>query len=97
MEERLNQPVSEDGTRPTEDEVADCVLGKKPGYVKGLGHGPKPTFSCASQTVSSGPDPEVTSLRGIVESQQDVINRMAAEHAEIKKLLEQLLSSRQNP
>ena len=108
MEEKLNQPVSEGETRPTEDEVADCVLGKKPGYIKGLGHGPRP-MPCSSQTVSSAPDPEVISLRGIVESQQDIISRLTTEHAEMtanqaamaasqeqmKQFIEQLL--RQNP
>ena len=43
------------------------MLGKKPGYVKGLSYGPR-LMLCSSQIVSCELDQEVISLRGIVES-----------------------------
>ena len=42
MLELQNQPMTEGGQALTEAEICVQVLGSRSGYVKGLGHGPRP-------------------------------------------------------
>ncbi|KAF9608249.1 hypothetical protein IFM89_008534 [Coptis chinensis] len=57
MLEMQTQSLQEGSTPMTEDEIADKVLGTKPGYVMGLGYGMDPLSS------SSYNNPEVEDLR----------------------------------
>ncbi|KAL4027571.1 hypothetical protein IC575_010740 [Cucumis melo] len=42
MLELQSQPIPEGSQPLSEDEIFDQVLGRRPGYSKGLGWGPKP-------------------------------------------------------
>ena len=64
----------------TQKEMSIEVLGKRSGYLKGFGHGPKPSSFYRSTVASQAHDEEVQdlkmeihSLREIVQSQQDEI------------------------
>uniref|UniRef100_A0A5B6ZQ58 Transposase, Ptta/En/Spm, plant n=1 Tax=Davidia involucrata TaxID=16924 RepID=A0A5B6ZQ58_DAVIN len=48
MKEMQSEQVAEGEISLTSDQIVDCVLGTKSGYVKGLGYGPKPTTSGSS-------------------------------------------------
>ncbi|TYK14129.1 CACTA en-spm transposon protein [Cucumis melo var. makuwa] len=52
-----SQPTPEGSQPLSEDEICDQVLGRRPGYSKGLGWGPKPkahrTASASSSSTSS--------------------------------------------
>ncbi|KAA0045389.1 CACTA en-spm transposon protein [Cucumis melo var. makuwa] len=56
MLELQSQPTPEDSQPLSEDEICDQVLGRRPGYSKGLGWGPKPkarrTASASSSSTS---------------------------------------------
>uniref|UniRef100_A0A5B6ZEX1 Uncharacterized protein n=1 Tax=Davidia involucrata TaxID=16924 RepID=A0A5B6ZEX1_DAVIN len=43
------QWASEDSSPLTDDEICDRVLGNKPGYIQGLGHGKRPAASASSR------------------------------------------------
>ncbi|KAF9602097.1 hypothetical protein IFM89_024864 [Coptis chinensis] len=48
MLEIKSQPLEEGSEPRTEDEIAEMVLGKKPGYNRGLGHGVEPISSSSA-------------------------------------------------
>ena len=95
MKELQRQSTQEDGTLTmTEDEIADKILGRRPGYVLGLGHGPRPTTSTTtSQRRSDQDDEEVVCLRAEIEELkhkqtneiEEIKQRQAHEIEEIKK------------
>ena len=49
MQELLNKSI-EEGASLSDDHICDQVLGTRPGYVKGLGFGPKPAASTSTTT-----------------------------------------------
>ena len=48
MLELQSQPIPEGGTMLNPDQICDLVLGTRSGYIRGLGHGPKPHTSAKS-------------------------------------------------
>ena len=84
MKELQRQSTQEDRTQSmTEDEIADKILGQRPGYVLGLGHGPRPTTSTTtSQRRIDQDDEEVVHLRAEIE---ELKHKQANEIEEIKQ------------
>ena len=62
------QPVADGAIPMTEAEICEKVLGKRSGYVKGLGFGPKPVSFSKSRCLSS--EHEVELKNKLVETQQ---------------------------
>lgn len=81
MLELLLVPTLEGSQPLSGDEICETVLGRRPGYSKGLDWGPKPKSrkdgSSASNLVSQEiHDREVMELRNIVESSQSRIKEL---------------------
>ncbi|TXG66611.1 hypothetical protein EZV62_007886 [Acer yangbiense] len=73
-----------DEERVTQREICDQVLGKRPGYVKGLGFGPKPTSMRAT------PTEEANKLQDIIITQQEELGSQQEQlEVQQKKLEEQ--------
>ncbi|TXG65461.1 hypothetical protein EZV62_006736 [Acer yangbiense] len=73
-----------DEERATQREICDQVLGKRPGYVKGLGFGPKPTSMRAT------PTEETNKLQDIIITQQEELGSQQEQlEVQQKKLEEQ--------
>ena len=53
MVDLQSQPVSEGSEPLTQDEICETVLGRRLGYSKGLGWGPKPRSRTAASSSSS--------------------------------------------
>uniref|UniRef100_A0A9I9EGG5 CACTA en-spm transposon protein n=1 Tax=Cucumis melo TaxID=3656 RepID=A0A9I9EGG5_CUCME len=63
MLELQSQPIPEGSQPLSEDEICDQVLGRRPGYSKGLGWGPKPKARRTASASSSSTSCSQRSLR----------------------------------
>ncbi|KAA0033931.1 CACTA en-spm transposon protein [Cucumis melo var. makuwa] len=105
MLELQSQPTPEDSHPLSEDEICDQVLGRRPGYSKGLGWRPKPkarrTASASSSSTSAEKEIELqTKLHEALEriEVQDRNHQALASQVEsMKKMIEELTRAQQGP
>ncbi|KAA0063478.1 CACTA en-spm transposon protein [Cucumis melo var. makuwa] len=103
-----NQPLSE-GQPLSEDEICDQVLGRRSGYSKGLGWGPKPkarrtaSASSSSTSCSQSTEKEIELQAKLHEAleQIEVQDRnhqaLASQVEAMKKMIEELTRAQQGP
>ncbi|KAA0041902.1 CACTA en-spm transposon protein [Cucumis melo var. makuwa] len=109
MLELQSQPTPE-GSQPLfEDEICDQVLGRRPGYSKGLGWGPKPkarrTASASSSSTSSSQSTQkeielqakLHEALEWIEVQDRNHQALASQVEAMKKMIEDLTRAQQGP
>ncbi|KAA0051873.1 CACTA en-spm transposon protein [Cucumis melo var. makuwa] len=109
MLELQSQPTLEGSQPLSEDEICDQVLGRRPGYSKGLGWGPKPkarrTASASSSSTScSQPTEKEIELQAKlrealerIEVQDRNHQALASQVESMKKMIEELTRAQQGP
>ncbi|KAL2461881.1 Uncharacterized protein Adt_45301 [Abeliophyllum distichum] len=80
------QPILEESEAPTEFEIMQKVLGKCRGYIRGFGHGPKPTSSHGSIDLTST-DTESIALREKIEKQEQELVYVRAKLSQFETLM----------
>ncbi|TYK31695.1 CACTA en-spm transposon protein [Cucumis melo var. makuwa] len=109
MLELQSQPTPE-GSQPLfEDEICDRVLGRRPGYSKGLGWGPKPkarrttSASSSSTSCSQSTEKEIELQAKLhealerIEVQDRNHQALASQVESMKKMIEELTRAQQGP
>ena len=87
VEIQQQQQIDPQEAKPlTQREICIEVLGKKSGYFRGLGNGPRPTSNHGVDTS------EADRLHGIISSQQSRLDSQDVELQEQKKTIDQLES-----
>ncbi|KAK9214616.1 hypothetical protein WN944_006609 [Citrus x changshan-huyou] len=87
IEIQQQQQINPEEAEPlTQREICIKVLGKKSGYFRGLGNGPRPTSTHGVDTS------EADRLHGIISSQQSRLDSQDVELQEQKKIIDQLES-----
>ncbi|KAA0062346.1 CACTA en-spm transposon protein [Cucumis melo var. makuwa] len=109
MLELQSQPTLEGNQPLSEDEICDQVLGRRPGYSKGLGWGPKPkahrTASASSSSTSCSPSTEkeiklqakLHEALERIEVQDRNHQALASQVKSMKKMIEELTRAQQGP
>ncbi|KAA0043188.1 CACTA en-spm transposon protein [Cucumis melo var. makuwa] len=109
MLELQSQPTPEGSQPLSEDEICDQVLGRRPGYSKGLGWGPKPkarrmaSASSSSTSCSQSIEKEIELQAKLHEAleQIEVQDRnhqaLASQVEAMRKMIEELTRAQQGP
>ncbi|KAA0040995.1 zinc finger protein ZPR1-like protein [Cucumis melo var. makuwa] len=109
MLELQSQPTLEGSQPLSEDEICDQVLGRRPGYSKGLGWGPKPKARRTASTSSSSTSCSQSTEKEIelqtklheplerIEVQDRNHQTLASQVESIKKMIEELARAQQGP
>ncbi|TYK11654.1 CACTA en-spm transposon protein [Cucumis melo var. makuwa] len=109
MLELQSQPIPEGSQPLSEDEICDQVLGKRPGYSKGLGWGPKPkarrtaSASSSSTSCSQSTQKEIELQAKLhealerIEVQDRNHQALASQVEAMKKMIEELTRTQQGP
>ncbi|TYK18179.1 CACTA en-spm transposon protein [Cucumis melo var. makuwa] len=109
MLELQSQPTSDGSQPPSEDEICDQVLGRRPGYSKGLGWGPKPkarrtaSASSSSRSCSQSTEKEIELQAKLhealerIEVQDRNHQALASQVEAMKKIIEELTRAQQEP
>ncbi|KAA0026158.1 CACTA en-spm transposon protein [Cucumis melo var. makuwa] len=109
MLELQSQPTPEGSQPLSEDEICDQVLGKRPGYSKGLGWGPKPkahrkaSASSSSTSCSQSIQKEIELQAKLhealkrIEVQDRNHQALASQVEAMKKMVEDLTRAQQGP
>ena len=84
MLELQNQPMTEGGQALTEAEICVQVLGSRSGYVKGLGHGPRPPPSSSRSRHAKSHreielENELKATRELIQSQETLIQHQQSQ------------------
>ena len=74
MQELLKKSI-EKGVRLSDHQIYDEVLGSRPGYVKGLGFGPKPAASTSTTST-------------VIQQLQEKLQQSQKENSQLKELLD---------
>uniref|UniRef100_A0A9I9ELR6 Zinc finger protein ZPR1-like protein n=1 Tax=Cucumis melo TaxID=3656 RepID=A0A9I9ELR6_CUCME len=105
----LSQPTPEGSQPLSEDEICDQVLGRRPGYSKGLGWGPKPkahrtaSASSSSTSCSQSTQKEIELQAKLhealerIEVQDRNHQALASQVEAMKKMIEDLTRAQQGP
>ncbi|KAL0556957.1 hypothetical protein IC582_005474 [Cucumis melo] len=109
MLELQSQPTPEGSQPLSEDEICDQVLGRRPGYSKGLGWGPKPkarrtaSASSSSTSCSQSTQKEIELQAKLhealerIEVQDRNHQALASQVEAMKKMIEDLTRAQQGP
>ncbi|KAA0059798.1 uncharacterized protein E6C27_scaffold108G00640 [Cucumis melo var. makuwa] len=109
MLELQSQPTPEGSQPLSEDEICDQVLGRRPGYSKGLGWGPKPkarrtaSASSSSTSCSQSTQKEIELQAKLhealerIEVQDRNHQALASQVKAMKKMIEELTRAEQGP
>ncbi|TYK00061.1 CACTA en-spm transposon protein [Cucumis melo var. makuwa] len=109
MLELQSQPTPEGSQPLSEDEICDQVLGRRPGYSKGLGWGPKPkarrtaSASSSSTSYSQSTEKEIELQAKLhealewVEVQDRNHQALASQVESMKKMIEELTCAQHEP
>ncbi|KAA0035423.1 CACTA en-spm transposon protein [Cucumis melo var. makuwa] len=109
MLELQSQPTPEGSQPLSEDEICDQVLGRRPGYSKGLGWGPKPkarrttSASSSSTSYSQSTEKEIELQAKLhealerIEVQYRNHQALASQVEAMKKMIEELTRAQQGP
>ncbi|KAA0046642.1 CACTA en-spm transposon protein [Cucumis melo var. makuwa] len=109
MLELQSQPTPDGSQPPSEDEICDQVLGRRPGYSKGLGWGPKPkarrtaSASSSSRSCSQSTEKEIELQAKLhealerIEVQDRNHQALASQVEAMKKIIEELTRAQQEP
>ncbi|TYK27699.1 CACTA en-spm transposon protein [Cucumis melo var. makuwa] len=109
MLELQSQPTLEGNQPLSEDEICDQVLGRRPGYSKGLGWGPKPkacrtaSASSSSTSYSQSTEKEIELQAKLhealerIEIQDRNQQALASQVESMKKMIEELTRAQQGP
>ncbi|TYK04723.1 zinc finger protein ZPR1-like protein [Cucumis melo var. makuwa] len=109
MLELQSQPTPEGSQPLSKDEICDPVLGRRPGYSKGLGWGPKPkarrTASASSSSTSCSPSIEkeielqakLHEALERIEVQDRNHQALASQVESTKKMIEELTHAQREP
>ncbi|TYK16353.1 CACTA en-spm transposon protein [Cucumis melo var. makuwa] len=109
MLELQSQPTPEGSQPLSEDEICDQVLGRRPGYSKGLGWGPKPkarrtaSASSSSTSCSQSTQKEIELQAKLhealerIEVQDRNHQALASQVEAMKKIIEDLTRAQQGP
>ena len=109
MLELQSQPTPEGSQPLSEDEICDQVLGRRPGYSKGLGWGPKPkarrtaSASSSSTSCSQSTQKEIELQAKLhealerIEVQDRNHQALASQVESMKKMIEELTRAQQEP
>ncbi|XP_050945494.1 uncharacterized protein LOC127150847 [Cucumis melo] len=109
MLELQSQPIPEGSQPLSEDEICDQVLGRRPGYSKGLGWGPKPkarrtaSASSSSTSCSQSTQKEIELQAKLhealerIEVQDRNHQALASQVEAMKKMIEDLTRAQQGP
>ncbi|KAA0025869.1 CACTA en-spm transposon protein [Cucumis melo var. makuwa] len=109
MLELQSQPTPEGSQPLSEDEICDQVLGRRPGYSKGLGWGPKPkargtaSASSSSTSYSQSTQKEIELQAKLhealerIEVQDRNHQALASQVEAMKKMIEDLTRAQQGP
>ena len=109
MLELQSQPTPEGSQPLSEDEICDQVLGRRPGYSKGLGWGPKPkarrtaSASSSSTSCSQSTQKEIELQAKLhealerIEVQDRNHQALASQVESMKKMIEELTRAQQGP
>ncbi|KAL0561445.1 hypothetical protein IC582_001873 [Cucumis melo] len=109
MLELQSQPTLEGSQRLSEDEICDQVLGRQPGYSKGLGWGPKlkarrtASASSSSTSCSQSTEKEIELQAKLhealewIEVQDRNHQALASQVESMKKMIEELTRAQQGP
>ncbi|KAA0056012.1 CACTA en-spm transposon protein [Cucumis melo var. makuwa] len=109
MLELQSQPTLEGSQPLSEDEICDQVLGRRPGYSKGLGWGPKPkarrtaSASSSSTSCSQSTEKEIELQAKLhealkrIEIQVRNQQALASQVESMKKMIEELTRAQQGP
>ncbi|KAA0056994.1 CACTA en-spm transposon protein [Cucumis melo var. makuwa] len=109
MLELQSQPTPEGSQPLSEDEICDQVLGRRPGYSKGLGWGPKPkarrtaSASSSSTSCSQSTQKEIELQAKLhealerIEVQDRNHQALASQVEAMKKMIEDLTHAQQGP
>ena len=104
-----SQPTPEGSQPLSEDEICDQVLGRRPGYSKGLGWGPKPkarrtaSASSSSTSCSQSTQKEIELQAKLhealerIEVQDRNHQALASQVEAMKKMIEDLTRAQQGP
>ena len=81
-----SQPTPEGSTAPIDDEICDQVLGMRPYYVRGLGHGiTTPSSSCSSRAdIYAACDARLTEVQKQVEQRVDELTTRIDEYQRLQ-------------
>ncbi|TYK18447.1 CACTA en-spm transposon protein [Cucumis melo var. makuwa] len=96
-----SQPTLEGSQPLSEDEICDQVLGRRPGYSKGLGWGPKPktcrtmSASSSSTSCSQSTEKEIELQAKLHEARNH--QALASQVETMKKMIEELTRAQQGP
>ncbi|KAA0036190.1 CACTA en-spm transposon protein [Cucumis melo var. makuwa] len=109
MPELQSQPTLEGNQPLSEDEICDQVLGRRPGYSKGLGWGPKPkarrtaSASSSSTSCSQSTEKEIELQAKLqkalerIEVQDRNHQALASQVESMKKMIEEFTRAQQRP
>ncbi|TYK11890.1 CACTA en-spm transposon protein [Cucumis melo var. makuwa] len=109
MLELQSQPIPEGSQPLSEDEICDQVLGRRPGYSKGLGWGPKPkarrtaSASSSSTSCSQSTQKEIELQAKLhealerIEVQDRNHQALASQVEAMKNMIEDLTRAQQGP
>ncbi|KAL2472348.1 Uncharacterized protein Adt_40495 [Abeliophyllum distichum] len=91
MFEIKEQPIPKRSEAPTELEIMQEVLGKCRGYIRGLGHGPKPVASNSVDLTS--PNTESIALPEQIEKQEQELVDMSTRLSQFESLIQKIVSA----
>ncbi|KAL2487079.1 Uncharacterized protein Adt_31835 [Abeliophyllum distichum] len=91
MLEIKEQHILEESQAPTEFEIMQEVLGKCRGYIRGLGHGPKPASSHGTIDLTAT-DTESIALREKIEKQEQELVDVRAKLSQFETLMQTIIS-----
>ncbi|KAH7833250.1 hypothetical protein Vadar_004516 [Vaccinium darrowii] len=96
LKETKDQSI-ENGSVPLTDEELSCaVLGPKPGYIRGLGHGPKPSLTKSGQASRAQLIRDAEEAREAAAAAERKCDEALAEAAQTRKNTEQLSETMAN-
>ncbi|RVW61879.1 hypothetical protein CK203_048835 [Vitis vinifera] len=94
MLELQKQPVPEGGQALKEAEICVQVLGSRSGYIKGLGHGPRPPSSSSKSTHKSHREieleNELKATRELLQSQETRIQHQQSQIAQLASFVSEM-------
>ncbi|KAA0051306.1 CACTA en-spm transposon protein [Cucumis melo var. makuwa] len=109
MLELQSQPTPKGSQPLSEDEICDQVLGRRPGYSKGLGWGPKPkarrtaSESCSSTSCSQSTEKKIELQAKLHEALEQIKvqdrnhQALVSQVESMKKMIEELTRAQQGP
>ncbi|XP_028063894.1 uncharacterized protein LOC114267101 [Camellia sinensis] len=89
--DQLREESSQPGATPlTQEEITVQVLGKRSGYLRGFGVGPKPSSAFNSTTRSQARDVEVKGLKEEVASLKGIIQSYEGRFEQFEHFMRQM-------